>query len=102
MFIYLGYDSEVELNNLILDKMQVQDSKKRTLIKQNKLIMKPETELEIVQLQILEYLAQLDMSTCLGLLEDPNKIKSYPLNVINYKLSFNDCKITISFGELCF
>jgi len=79
--------------------MQVKNSRKRTLIKHNKLITKPETELEIVQLKILEFLAQLDMSTCLRLLGDPNAIVSYPLNVINYELSFNDCKINISFGE---
>lgn len=82
--------------------MQIQASRKRTLTKQNKLIMKPETELEIIQIQILEYLAQLDMSTCLGLLGDPNKNISYPLNIINYKLSFNDCKINISFGKLSY
>jgi len=82
--------------------MQLQNNRKRTLTKHNKLITKPETELEIVQIKILEFLAQLDMSTCLGLLGDPNKIISYPLNTINYKLSFNDCKINISFGELCF
>jgi len=82
--------------------MQVQNNRKRTLTKHNKLITKPETELEIVQVKILEYLAQLDMSTCLGLLEDPNEIISYPLNIINYNLSFNDCKINISFGELGF
>jgi len=82
--------------------MQIQNNKKRTFTKHNKLITKPETELEIVQIKILEYLAQLDMSTCLGLLRDPNKITSYPLNIINYKLSFNDCKINISFGELYF
>ncbi|XP_025192516.1 DNA-dependent protein kinase catalytic subunit-like [Melanaphis sacchari] len=95
-----GYDNEVELNNLILDKMQIQDNKKRTLLKQNKLIMKPETELEIVQIQILEYIAQLDMSTCLKLLGDPDKIINYPRNIINYQLSFNDCKINISFDHL--
>ncbi|XP_029343352.1 DNA-dependent protein kinase catalytic subunit isoform X2 [Acyrthosiphon pisum] len=95
-----GYDNEVELNNLILDQMQLQNSRKRSLTKHSKLITKPETELEIVQIKILEYLAQLDMSTCLGLLGDPNKIINYPLNIINYKLSFNDCKINISFDHL--
>jgi len=61
--------------------------------------MKPETELEIVQTQILEYLAQLDMTTYLGLLGDSNKTKSCPINIINYKLPFNDCNINISFGK---
>lgn len=84
---------------MILDQIQIKKIKPRTLIKRNKLIMKPETELEIVQVQILEYLAQLDMTTCLELLEDPNKIINYPVNIINYKLPFNDCKINISFGE---
>lgn len=99
MYNYLGYDNEVELSNSILDEMQIKKKKKRTLIKRNKLVMKSETELEIVQIQILEYLAQLDMTTCLELLGDPNKITSYPVNIINYKLPFNDCKINISFGE---
>lgn len=78
--------------------MKVQ-KKKRTLVKRNKLIMKPETELEIVQIQILEYLAQLDIATCLGLLGDSNRTISYPIDIINYKLPFNDCKINISFGK---
>ncbi|XP_060849991.1 DNA-dependent protein kinase catalytic subunit-like isoform X3 [Rhopalosiphum padi] len=95
-----GYDNEVELNNLVLDQMQVQDNRKRTLLKQDKLIMKPETELEIVQIQILEYLSRLDMSTCLELLGDPDRLINYPRNIINYKLSFNDCKINISFDHL--
>jgi hypothetical protein len=82
--------------------MQVQDNRKRTLLKQNKLIMKPETELEIVQIKILEYLSHLDMSTCLELLGDPDRLINYPHNIINYKLSFNDCKINISFGKLFF
>lgn len=79
--------------------MQIQNNKKQTLIKHNKLTVKPESELEIVQTKILEYLAQLDMTTCLRLLGDPNTTTSYPTNIINYKLSFNDCKIDISFGE---
>ncbi|XP_026819503.1 DNA-dependent protein kinase catalytic subunit-like [Rhopalosiphum maidis] len=95
-----GYDNEVELNNLVLDQMQVQGNRKRTLLKQNKLIIKPETELEIVQIQILEYLSQLDMSTCLELLGDPDRLINYPRNLINYKLSLNDCKINISFDHL--
>lgn len=99
MYIYLGYDHEVELNNSIIDQIQIKKIKKRTLIKRNKLIMKSETELEIVQIKILEYLAQLDMVTCLELLGDQNQITSYPVNIINYKLPFNDCKINISFGE---
>ncbi|KAE9538881.1 hypothetical protein AGLY_005463 [Aphis glycines] len=40
------------------------------------------------------------MSTCLGLLGDPEKIINYPRDIINYKLSFNDCKINISFDHL--
>lgn len=99
MYSSLGYDSEVEIDNSVLYKMQIQNNKKKTLIKQNKLNMKPESELEIVQTKILEYLAQLDMTTCLRLLGDPNKITSYPVNIINYNLPFNDCKINISFGE---
>lgn len=61
--------------------------------------MKSETELEIVQTQILQYLAQLDMATCLRLLGNSNEMLSFPVNVINYKLSFNDYKINICFGE---
>lgn len=79
--------------------MQIHNNKKKTLIKQNKLILKPESELEIVQTKILKYLAHLDMTNCLRLLGDPNTTTSNPINVINYKLPFNDCKINISFGE---
>lgn len=79
--------------------MQVQNNKRKTLIKQNKLITKPETELEIVQIQILEFIAQLDMATCLELLGNPNNAISYPTNIIEYILPFNDCKLNISFGE---
>lgn len=69
------------------------------MIKQIKLIMKPGTELEIVQTEVLEFLAQLDTTTCLRLVEDPEKIISYPINIINYKLPLNDCKFNISFGK---
>lgn len=68
------------------------------MIKQNKLIIKSETELEIIQTQIIEFLAQLDMNFCLQILKDLDDM-SYPSNIINYKLSFNDCKINICFGK---
>lgn len=97
-YIYLGFDSEVELGSTLV-QLQAQKKRKRKLVKQNKLIMKPETELEIVQMHILKFLGQLDMTTCLRLLGNPNQIANYPINIINYKLSFIDCKINISFGE---
>lgn len=96
----LGFDSEVELDNSVIDQMHINNHKKTTLMKSNKLIMKSETDLEIVQIQILELLAQLDINTCLGLLDESKRVLSYPsISIINYKLSFNDCKINISFGE---
>lgn len=61
--------------------------------------MKPKTELEIVQTKILKFLAELDMTMCLQLLGNPNQIINFPINIINYKLSFNDIKINISFGK---
>lgn len=69
------------------------------MVKKNKLIIKSETDLEIVQIQILEFLAQLNINSCLGILVNTNENISFPINVINYKLSFSDCKINISFGK---
>lgn len=83
----------------MLVQLQTLKDKKRKLIKQNKLIMKPKTELEIVQTKILKFLAELDMTMCLQLLGNPNQIINFPINIINYKLSFNDIKINISFGK---
>lgn len=99
MYLFLGYDNECEFDDSILYQIQIQNNKKKTLIKQNKLIVKPESELQIVQTKILKYLAHLNMTSCLRLLGDPNTTINNPINIINYKLPFNDCKINISFGE---
>ncbi|XP_050441863.1 DNA-dependent protein kinase catalytic subunit-like isoform X2 [Adelges cooleyi] len=95
-----GYENEAELDSNVIDEIKIQTLKKRKLIKRNKLIMKPETELEIVQNQILEFLAHLDITTCLNLLEKSENEGFYPKDIINYKLSFSDCKINISFDNM--